>query len=133
MSINLKIWFEIIWMYREYLKPSIAKDPYTGANCIHYCCILGHRELLQKILETEPSLATSQDEDGNTPLHYLCLNSVSKFSEMKEMWKCLTKKGAKDTARNGQGKTWIQVIKERIKLSNPYDDLAKWNSLLLKD
>lgn len=130
MSIDLKICFEIICMNKETLQPSLAKDPYTGANCLHYWCILGHRELWQKLLSIEPSLANSKDDDGNTPLHYLCLNSVSNFSEMKDIWKCLKKSGANDHALNSEGKTWIKLIKDRIRLSNPYDDLAKWNKLI---
>lgn len=92
-------------MNKGALRPSAATDPYTGAACLHYCCILGHQELLQKIVEIDPSLATAVDQDGNTPMHYLCLNSVSKYSEMKRMWKSLKKAGADEHARNFEGKT----------------------------
>ena len=53
------------------------------ANCVHYCCIHGHAELLQKLIEINKELAISVDEDGNTPLHYLCLNNVSTFEELR--------------------------------------------------
>ncbi|CAI2386346.1 unnamed protein product [Moneuplotes crassus] len=132
ININLKVCFEIICMNKGALRLSEAKDPYTGATCLHYCSILGHRELLQKIVEIEPSLATAEDQDGNTPLHYLCLNSVSKYSEMKRMWKSLKRAGADEHATNSEGKTCIQLLKDRLKLSNPYDDLAKWNKLIEK-
>jgi len=115
------------------LKPSKAVDAYTGANSTHYCCILGHTELLQKIVEAEPKIALSQDEDGNTPMHYLCLNSVNKFSELKGMWKFLKEKGADENMKNKQGKTCMQVLKERIQLSNPYDELAKHHISIFKN
>ena len=133
MSIDLREWFEILWLNKKTLKPSRAVDQYTGANCIHYWWILGHSELLQKIIETEPTLSRSRDMDGNTPMHYICLNSVSKFSELKEMWRFLKANGANENLKNNLGKTWLQVLKERIQLSNPYDELAKHHIAILKN
>lgn len=105
LTIDLRQCFEILAINRMGLKLSTAVDKFTRANAIHYCCILGHCELLQKLIQTEPGLAQCQDEDGNTPLHYLCLNSVSKFSELKDMWKCLKANGAKESTKNHDGQS----------------------------
>lgn len=86
--------------------------------------------MLQKLIETEPGLACVKDDDGNTPLHYLCLNSVSKFSELRDMWKCLKANGAKELSKNNHGQSCLDVLELRIKLSNPYDTLAKNLSIL---
>ena len=99
MSIDLGRWFEILWQNKLFLKLEKAIDQYTKANWVHYWWILGHWELLQKIIEIDPSLASSKDEFGNTPLHYLCQNTVSKFKEIKDMWGWLKTHGAKQLAK----------------------------------
>lgn len=130
LSIDLRECFELLAINKKRLNLTKAVDKYTGANAIHYCCILGHTELLQKLIETNSSLAVSKDEDGNTPLHYLCLNTVSKFGELKDMWKWLKTFGAKENIKNNDGQTCLDVLDHRIKLSNPYDVLAKNLSIL---
>lgn len=130
LTIDLRECFEILAMNKNRLNLNKAVDKYTRANSIHYWCILGHTELLQKLIEHDPNLATSKDEDGNTPLHYLCQNSVSKFVELKDMWKCLKSHGAKELEPNFKGKTSLDVLEQRIKFSNPYDVLAKNLSVL---
>ena len=126
MNINLGRWFEIIWQNKHYLKLDKAIDEYTNANWIHYWCILHHSELLQKIIEINPSLALVKDEFGNTPLHYLWQNTVSKFKEIKDMWECFKRNGAKQLAKNKQGLSWLDILDKRIKAANPYDEMAKY-------
>ena len=130
MTIDLREWFEILSMYKHRLKLEKAIDKYTNANWIHFWCIMGHTELLQKILEIDSSLSSSKDESGNTPLHYLWQNTVSKSSDIVTMWRWLVSHGAKIKSKNNLKLSCMDVLKQRIKAKNPYDELAKHKDIL---
>lgn len=123
--IDLENCFQILAMYKERLKLEKAVDQYTLANCVHFWWLMGHRELLEKLIEANRALAVSVDVDGNTPLHYLWLNSVSTFADIQDMYSCLKSHGAKGSKKNIDGKTCSDILKCRIKANNPYDVLAK--------
>ena len=52
-------------------------DEISEMNIVHYCCRYGHLEIMVNVLQHDPSLSNKQDMMGNTPLHHLCLNTMS--------------------------------------------------------
>ena len=55
---------------------------------------------------------------------------MSKAADIITMWKCLKSNGAKKKSKNNLKLSCIDVLKQRIKAANPYDELVKHKDIL---
>ena len=88
---------------------------------MHFWASNGHADLLEIIMEKDPLIVNSVDDDKNTPFHTLCKNTVSSKQDLIYMYNMLKKYGWDRRAKNIHDETGLKIIEERIKFSNPYD------------
>lgn len=62
-----------------------AKDDYSGDNIAHYCVSNSHIAILCKIISLDPSIVQRGNDQGNLPLHLLCLNTQAGKKELRYM------------------------------------------------
>ncbi|CAI2364198.1 unnamed protein product [Moneuplotes crassus] len=107
-----------------------ARDTYTGQGLLHFCCTQGHLELFEPLLEREPNLIFCKDDDGNTPFHNLCTNTKSNEAELISMFNLMKKEHVDIHIENSLGVTGLQILQERAKENNPYDNVQSVKKFL---
>ena len=119
--INIGIWLD----YIEQLNGDDLIDNlqnFTNTNVLHLWWYNGHLELIEQFLNKEPELVNQIDFNSNTSFHSLWSNFSSDESVLIKMYEKLKKNGLKIDVKNSDGNTGIDMLIQRIKNVNPYDE-----------
>ena len=69
-----------------------------------------------------PNIVTQRDINGSTPFHALCNNTTSADSTLMNMFQMLRVYKVELETLNNDNETGIDLLINRIRHKNPYDD-----------
>lgn len=102
----------------------LAKDIYNGQGLLHSWCIRSHVYLIEPLLNLEPNLVHTEDDDGNTPFHALWRNTISNECELVSMYNLMKLQEIDIFKPNSSGVTGLDILEQRVTENNPYDNVG---------
>jgi len=108
-----------------------CKDIFNGQSMLHLCWTKSHLYLFEPLLQLQPRLVYMIDDEGNSPFHYLCRNTMSTQKnsdandcELISMLNIMIAHHIDILHKNNKGITGLDILEQRIKENNPYDSMS---------
>ncbi|KAF4434176.1 hypothetical protein F53441_13729 [Fusarium austroafricanum] len=105
------------WATRHRLRDGVA---YVSAPVLEKT-IQALTEVIEILLEIDPSIINTQDNDGNTPLHYVATGAGGEGKLYSPIIKILCNEGANAGIRNKKGETPLHNFLSNRSHEHPFD------------